>query len=71
MGSYFLNLEIENRTKKETMAPGFDKIRDLYYAFRIFNIKSVLIWIKIDATINSLPKKVMGLYIFVQGLQPL
>ena len=38
-------------------APGFDKIRDLYYAFRIFDRKGVLIWIKIDADINSIPKK--------------
>ena len=39
-------------TKIWTQAPCFDKIRDLYCAFRIFNIKSVLISIEIGANIN-------------------
>ena len=40
-----------------TRSPEFDKIRDLYYALRISNIKGVLIWINIDAFTISIPKK--------------
>ena len=40
-----------------TRSPEFDKIRDLYYALRISNIKGVLIWIKIDAFTISIQKK--------------
>ena len=58
VGPYFVNSEIENRTKKEIWAPGFDKIRDLFNAFRIFNIKGLLIWIKIKTYTNSIPKNV-------------
>ena len=57
MGPLFCKYGNRKSYQKETWAPGFDKIRNLYYAFRIFNIKGISTWIKIDAYTNSIPKK--------------